>query len=562
MASNGCDFSIDVNKKAILGNIYPLHVTFNVSHTPTTTNDEWENAINNNSLTYNIISKWRFPDSDNNKFASNADAMFRITKFRCRMTTKWDKFNVYDDSAEYGYKEVIDQISAGSTSSGGVSDNAYKNKYKSFSWRLDNYADVPEGLQRFEFRLEAYCPNRDSDGVIYGIDGLPVFKDDVWLEDRAEVPIQFKWMVINTYYCDVIVRRNLDNYMSSAITHTTESNGDQVYKVHNVPVILKDYYNNVITSESNNENGSNFELNVMQKLIKGFDLSDTRMMTDFVNIKMADTYGPMINLRYNKPDYIVESRYRTPWRDEYDEIVSKVGDNNPEYYFTTNFEVGVHNGNDETDFLNEYYFNKTSTGIFYIINGPINDEAHKNKPLSEYFGHIALRIPTKNGSDITYTWYVYEPDVGTYARIKDELDNEGYHKTVVWTGKEWKDVSEYQIPLQLKLKIEVDESISSKSDAAIKEEIIDTLTQYFSTKMGIQKPLDRSEVIRVCRSVPGVIYAELLDPAVDIRFNYVMQDLTQKQLLDFTPSYIGFRGHDASENDYDRATVDIQVIRK
>lgn len=563
MASNGCDFSIDTNKKAILGNIYPLNITFNVSHTPVATNETWENAVNDQKLTYNIIKNWRYPDQDSARFKTIADALFRITKFRCKMTTKWDKFNVYDDSVEYGYKEVVDKEDIGTTTG---DEPAFKNKYRSFSWRLDNYADVPEGIQRFEFRVEAYCPNRDSEGNIYGIDGLPVYYNvngtGRWDENKGDMPIQFKWVVINTYYCDVIVRRNLDNYMSSAITHTTEPNGDEIYKVHNVPVVLKDYYDNIIESDVNEVSGSNFELNVMQKLIKGFDLSDTRMMTDFVNIKMADTYGPMVNLRYNKPDYIVESRYRTPWRDEYDEIVKRAGDNNPEYYFTNDFEVGVHNGNDELDFTKEYYFNKTSTGIFYIINGPLNDEAHRNKALSEYFGHIALRIPTKNGSQVTYTWYVYEPDVGTYARVKDELDNEGYHKTIVWTGKEWKDVTEYQIPLQLKLKIEVDETKSSKSDSAIKEEIIDTLGQYFSNKMGIQKPLDRSEVIRVCRSIDGVVYAELLSPEVDIRFNYVMQDLTQKQLLDFTPSYIGFRGHDASENDYDRSTVDIQIIRK
>jgi hypothetical protein len=78
------------------------------------------------------------------------------------------------------------------------------------------------------------------------------------------------------------------------------------------------------------------------------------------------------------------------------------------------------------------------------------------------------------------------------------------------------------------------------SSATLKSNVRYALVDHFSPYMGIHKQLDRSEIVTVVRQVPGVIYCEVRKPSVDLRFDYDIKDLTQVQLLDYTPQYIGF----------------------
>lgn len=157
-------------------------------------------------------------------------------------------------------------------------------------------------------------------------------------------------------------------------------------------------------------------------------------------------------------------------------------------------------------------------------------------------------------------------------KVKDELDTEGYMQTCVWNGRNWVDVEKYTIPLHVKIKVEVDEDKVAKSDDALKEEIIKVLSEFYndSTKMGLQKMLDRSEIVRVCRSIEGVQYVEVLDPEFDIKFDYNLisnlvdgsGNLTQKELLVFTPQYVGFRTVTDTNTDYKNTSIDIDIVRK
>jgi len=554
ITGNGCNFGIDINKKALLGNNYPLNVRFNVNHVASKINKNWVSKIKEGLDSELTVADLIQEASSEASYKGHYSTLLVINKFRASMTTKWGKFDVYQPTSTYGYYE--------NTNTEEVDTNHIKTTYNSFGWRIDNYADVPEGTQRFEFAIQALVPKRNSNGEIIGIDGTVVIDSNDELRPGCDkIPIQFVWTTVNTYYCDIVIRRNLDNFMTSAITSDDGVN----YKIHNVPVIFEDYYNNVINDEENTKETNNFELHVMQKLVSNLNLGDAKMLTDFVNIKFADTYGSMINLRYNKPDYVIESRYwHTPWWRGSGQTQDKT-DMNLEYEaaYTKPEEERVNPEDAFPDNMDsEYYIDPAATVVYYIVNGVIPEE---KRPLAEYIGWIALRVPSRVAEGkYTWTYNLYEPEVGTYVRVKDELDNENYYKTLVWTGKEWKDVLDYKIPLELKLKVEVDSNSVSKNDEAIKEEIIDTLTQYYSksNKMGLQRNLDRSEIIKVCRSVEGVIYAELTDPAVDIRFNYEMKDLTQKQLLDFTPEYIGFRGKSDNEESYGRSTINITIVRK
>lgn len=566
ITGNGCNFGIDINKNALLGNNYPLNVTFNVNHVASKINKRWISKIKEGQDSELTITDLIQEASDESSYKGHYSTLLVVNEFRASMTTKWGKFDVYQPTSTYGYKV--------NKTTEEEDDNHVKTTYISFGWKIDNYADVPDGTQRFEFTIQALTPKRNSSGEIIGIDGSVIIDSNDQIRSGAEnTPIQFVWTTVNTYYCDIIIRRNLDNFMSSSLTTDDNLN----YRIHNVPAIFQDYYNNIVNSEDNTQDSNNFELHVMQKLVSNLNLSDSRMLTDFVNIKFADTYGSLINLRYNKPDYIVESRYwHTPWWNGSKQVQDKT-DMNAEY--EASYSKPESERTTESDSFpdimkwpatpeypdgttNEYYIDPAATIVYYIVNGVIPEE---KRPLSEYIGHIALRVPHRQAEGkYTWTYNLYEPDVGTYVRVKDELDADGYYKTVVWTGKQWKDVTEYKIPLHIKLKVEVDTDKVSKNDEAITEEIIDTLTQYYqeSGKMGLQRNLDKSEIIRVCRSVEGVIYAELLDPAIDIRFNYEMKDLTQKQLLDFTPQYVGFRGKSSNEETYNRTTISVTIIRK
>ena len=552
ITGNGCNFGIDINKKAFLGNNYPLNVRFNVNHVASKINKNWVSKIKEGTSSELTVSDLIEEAGSTSSYDGHYSTLLVVNKFRASMTTKWDKFDVYEPTSTYGYYE--------NTTEEEVDDAHIKTTYNNFGWRIDNYLNVPEGTQRFEFAIQALVPKRNSDGEILGIDGSVVIDSNDQLRPGCQnIPIQFVWTTVNTYYCDIVIRRNLDNFMSSGITCDDGVN----YKIHNVPVILEDYYNNIVNGDDNGDENNNFELNVMQKLVSNLNLSDARMLTDFVNIKFADTYGSLINMRYNKADYTVESRYwHTPWWIGSGQAQDK-SDMNLDYdkaYSKKESERTDPKDMFPDDMDSEYYIDPAATVVYYIVNGVIPEE---KRPLAEYIGWIALRVPTRIAEgQYTWTYNLYEPSIGTYVRVKDELDDEGYYKTLVWTGKEWKDVLDYNIPLDIKLKVEVDDTVVSKTDEAISEEIIDTLTQYFSSKMGLQVNLDRSEIVRVCRSVEGVVYAELLEPAVDIRFNYDMKDLSQKQLLDFTPEYVGFRGVSSNEESYNRSTINITIVRK
>ena len=110
------------------------------------------------------------------------------------------------------------------------------------------------------------------------------------------------------------------------------------------------------------------------------------------------------------------------------------------------------------------------------------------------------------------------------------------------------DVQDFQIPLKLKLKVEMDPS-AGISGNKLKDTIKETLVNTFSPYMGVQKSFDRSEILTVVRDIAGVQYAELLSPEIDINFKYAVssneqgffgKELTQEQLVDYTPQYVGF----------------------
>lgn len=535
-------FDIDFTNTNIISTIHPLKITFNVNHIP--------NKIDRDKNTLDY--KWTIDDFWMDGI--NTTNEYEITHFKAYCITKWGNFTTYTDT-ENNYFADIQQKD---TEEG--SRNFSEKQYKSFSWKLDSYDIVPDGKQRFEFQILCYCPKTDPSGNYYiksrahgnvfvGLraDRRKRLLNPISGEEADGLDyIVFEWKLLKTYYSDVIITQDLSDCMQSNVTVDYKLKGNPspdsklVYHIHDVPAIYKDYFDKVMSVET-----SNFELNVLQKLLENSNFAEKRMMTDFTNIKFADTYGPMTNLKYNKPDYIVESRFvHTPWWHKQQDVLGN--------------DMSYPDGIIENKFYKEP--DPHSSNIYYVINGKMDDN---DEPVANYMGKIACKYTTfsDDGSYDIVSYAIIDPYVGMIIKVKDELDNFGSIQTCYWTGSEWKRVEDYSIPLNIHLKVHVNEKKISKSDSAISESVIQAMSKYFNGRMGLQKNLDRSEIIKVCRSVEGVEYVELLEPEFDIKFNYEINDLTQEELLNFTPQYVGFRMLTDTNTDYTNTTIDVQVVR-
>jgi hypothetical protein len=584
---NTSNFSIDFNKMVTINNQYPVNVKLDVTNisnkvllqeanTPDSTRRQ-RGDINYEWIVDDFVTTFRNDNTTNKTFS-----YFEILHFKGILITKWDNYEEYTElssgySDDYVYEEKKDEFG-----------NLFATKtYKSIKWTIPSYTMIPKGKQRYEFQILCYAPKTDEYGRIYAINDncveyIAVDENGVWTEEKDSKvtdKVVMQWKPIKKYYSDVIITQDLSDCMQSSIGIDSKYKGvpqykftdggriltpDElssynltdiknmldskiiepcdVYHVYEIPTIYKNYYD-----EAMNKENSDFELAVIQKLLENINFSDKRMMTDFTNIKFADTYGHMKNLIYNNHLYMVESRYNhTPWWE------SQQGNNKfPDSVATRENPTYVEP-------------HKQESPIYYIANGKIDSMG--DIPISEYLGYIVLRIVNSNNIDTpqAYSYTVIKPDIGDCIRIKDELDSDGNIQTCYWSGREWIPVEQYSIPLKLSLKIQVNEDTVATSDEALKQKIIEVLSEYYNdtTKMGLQRQIDRSEIIRVCRSVEGVQYVEVLNPQFDIKFEYSVDELKQEQLLQFTPQYVGFRTLTDTVTDYRDTSIDIEIVRK
>lgn len=582
---NTSDFSIDFNKLKSINNQYPVNVKLNVTN------------ISNKVLCYDKSTGIPFKNRGDLDYIWTVDDLvptfksdgttqtvnnFEVLHFKGIMTTKWDNYEEYTELSP-GYKEdSVLELKEGDDG------NIYATKtYRSINWVIPSYTTVPQGKQRYEFQILCYAPKTDEMGRVYAKmaskdceEYIAIDENGKWMEVKGSSTtdeVVMQWKPIKKYFSDVIITQDLSDCMQSSIgidnklkgigqykfvdtgKIITDSDTPQkqikewlddgtivpmdVYHVYEIPCIYKNYYEQAMNKEN-----SDFELSVIQKLLENVNFSNKRMMTDFTNIKFADTYGPLKNLIYNKHSYMVESRYNhTPfWKEQQ-------GD--------TKFPAEeIVNTRENPSYIEPHAL---ETPIYYIANGPV--PGYEELPVSEYFGYIVLRIPTSDSSTgITYSYTLVTPSIGDCIKIKDELDYDGNIQTCYWGGHEWIPVEQYSIPLKLSLKVQVDEDKVATSDDALKTQIIDVLSQYYNDtqKMGLQREIDRSEIIKVCRSVEGVQYVEVLNPQFDIKFDYNVNELKQEQLLTFTPQYIGFRTLTDTVTEYKDTSISIEIVRK
>lgn len=277
--------------------------------------------------------------------------------------------------------------------------------------------------------------------------------------------------IVCRYSINTTIKQDLSQYMMSTITCDSTS-----IIIYDVPVIKKSYYDTI--------DQDSFESIVMQNVVSKSNLNNYRMLTDFINLKIANTVGSSISMKYNKstkPDVI-------DWEIKEPPINPKIGDR-------------------------------------YIIG--IGEGAWKGK----------------NNKIVVYTglgWSYIDPSYNDIVYIK----NKGIK--VIFTGSEWVEAV-FDIPLQIRLEV-YKKTDYAGTNAELVESIKSKLISEFSDRFGLNIKLYRSEVISVVQCVEGVSHCTLVYPKHDIFFDFDLSDLTEIELLTYAPDYVYFREDDISVN--------------
>ncbi len=223
---------------------------------------------------------------------------------------------------------------------------------------------------------------------------------------------------------------------------------------------------------------TSFELLTVQELIANIDINSKRMLTDFLNIKFSDTSGLLTNMKYN-----------TPTRGG---VLSKTQTTAP--ISPLDGESWIVNGTENT-----LWFEKRDyIATWYDIGG----------------------------------WSYFTPNVNDSIYVQDE------DQTYVYTGCDWI-IPVFNIPFEIEAIITKDPA-SPLSASQIINNVKNELLNNFVIQFGIDVDIDKSEILSIIRSVPGVTYAKLYKPEIDIRFKYNPVDLDIAILLDYTPQMVAF----------------------
>jgi hypothetical protein len=433
---------------------------------------------------------------------SNLPVDYQASELRARLKTKW------------GNNQEYEEVSSYFTIDAAITPPNNK-KYQYFEFEIPSYLTIPTESQRFEFYIDAKVFLRDQYGNFINESG-----DVIGSINDTGVGVE-GWVNLYKYYADVLIRKDLSSAMMSSVTDT--NTWDNIlhtstrYDIYDTPTILSSYMD-AILARADNSQYPNFEVTVLQNSLSSLNISSLRMLTDFINVKYPDTYGTLNNLKYNPVDFIVKSRFHTPFKWEDPAGIT--------FDTTTDYDFQISSSS-----------SGSISSDLYIVNGDV--PGYESMQASSYINSVA-QLYSGIGVDNSNIWYLTKPVRGTYAKIMDELDSVGDPKVVVFTGSDWIDVQSFSIPLNIKLSV-VQDSAITLSQNTIKQNIKDALIQGFSPYMGTQKELDRSQILQVVRSVAGVKYCEIISPEINIQFKYdISKDLTQTQLRNYVPQYVGF----------------------
>ena len=229
-----------------------------------------------------------------------------------------------------------------------------------------------------------------------------------------------------------------------------------------------------------------FESYVLQNMMAGMETYKYRMLTDFTNVKYVNTYGQMQNMKYNK--------------------VTKPA---------------------VKDILNDPP-SSPSLGDRYIVGETFS------------FDWIGQKNNIAQYSDATANiWTFFEP------KTNETVFVEVYNDKYLFTGQNWV-LPRFTCPIQIKAEV-FKKEIYVGSDTELTAKIKNALIQVFRPRFGPNAAIYRSQIVRVVQSIEGVDHCQLIFPTSDVFFNFdIMTDLTQEQLLEYSPEYVYFTISDIS----------------
>lgn len=129
-------------------------------------------------------------------------------------------------------------------------------------------------------------------------------------------------------------------------------------------------------------------------------------------------------------------------------------------------------------------------------------------------------------------WVINKPSNDTISYVEDL----GYK--IVYSEGSWIKPT-YDLPLKIELEVFTKKDFSG-SEVGLIEDIKDSLVDEFSDRFGSDSSLYKSEITDVVHTVDGVSHCHIIHPKTNIFFNYSMKDLTQQELLEYSPEYIHF----------------------
>ena len=328
-------------------------------------------------------------------------------------------------------------------SSGSVKNMTTDSTGGYYIYTFDPYTDIPGGEQTYNFTI--YDPSNNPVAV---------------------------------YSNKVTFREDLRNFMRSNAKWSDSTS----ITVYDVPVILDSYYQGIDQRA--------FELQIMQTLISSLDLSDTRMLTDFTNIKFTSTHGELQNMLLNEPTLssVIDILETEP-------LVCDVDD--------------------------RYIIKSSDPNVCLTGSG-------------ENIDNIIRCI------DSTGPVFTYEEPIGDAIVYVDNLAAK-----YIYSDRGWIPLPIYNIPLTIEVEV-FRESTYSGTLTAIIESVREALYEAFSDRFGTNAQIYRSEIIDVVQEVDGVDHCRLRQPETSIFFNFELIDLTEEELLRYGPEYIFFREENVS----------------
>ncbi len=309
------------------------------------------------------------------------------------------------------------------------------------------------------------------------------------------------------------IEGDLVDYNGFSLGLPEDISGVRAFTIYDVPAINKSYYDNLLDKVQ-------FTKQVLQK-ITSFDIYEYKMMTDFVNLKFANTSGNSRNMRFNA----------TTKADVYD-----INPTNLPSDVSSGVRFGV--SDDNHPWLRYY---KDHSG------GDVNDLGAwtELQKWNRGGGFIATKVLYPDLSGIQRDGWLFETlkpnDRFKVTNPGTQIDSETlvYNDLVLYNGTDIVK-PEFSIPLKLYVVAFSDPSATT-TDEIIRQNIIDSIIDYCAPKFNYEASLYRSELIKVVQSVPGVRNCNIIYPRHDIFYDYdPLETMSQEELIKYTPELLYF----------------------